>query len=130
MRVEELAIFSQSPDSEHVFKLCSTMQWQALQTSGSSLGSADDTRDGYIHLSTRQQVYGSFEKYFAAEHASGETVWLLHCALSRLPSDQLKFEASRAGMLFPHFYGALPLESVVLAQQLVPAHPYAQPAAV
>ncbi len=126
--VEHLANFSQSADSEHIFKLCTAAHWQALQTSGSSFGSADDMRDGFVHLSTREQVFGIFEKYFAAEHARGEVIWLLHCALSRLPPEHLKFEASRAGMLFPHFYGALPLASVVSAQQII--QPAAQPAAV
>jgi uncharacterized protein (DUF952 family) len=119
MQVFELEEFSQHTDPEHIFKLCTAVQWQALQASGSSFGSADDLRDGYIHLSMREQVFGTFEKYFAAEHACGEVIWLLHCALSGLPPEHLKFEASRAGMLFPHFYGALPLTSIVSAQQII-----------
>jgi len=113
--VSQLAEFSSGSDSAHVFKLCTHAQWLALQTSGSSEGSADDLRDGYIHLSTRAQVYGTFEKYFSAAHAAGEAVWLLQCELAGLPADSLKFEASRANALFPHLYGRLPITAVVAA---------------
>lgn len=113
-----LAEFSQGSDSAHVFKLCTHARWLALQTSGASAGSADDARDGYIHLSTREQVHGTYEKYFSAAHAAGVSVWLLRCELARLPAESLKFEASRGGALFPHLYAELPLSAVVEALEL------------
>ena len=116
--VTSLAEFSQEPDSAHVFKLCTQAQWLALQVSGVSAGSADDTRDGYIHLSTRAQVYGTYEKYFSTAHAAGIAVWLLRCELAQLPAESLRFEASRGGALFPHLYAQLPLTAVVEAFEL------------
>lgn len=71
-------------------------------------GSADDRRDGYIHLSTADQLTGTVDKHFA-----GRTD--LHVAAVDLEAlgDKLRWEESRDGKLFPHLHAALTLETVV-----------------
>ncbi|MEM9221740.1 MAG: DUF952 domain-containing protein [Pseudomonadota bacterium] len=73
----------------------------------SFLGSADDLRDGYIHLSTPEQVAGTLRRHFSGR-----------CGLlaALCPTDDLgsalKWEPSRDGALFPHLYGPLTLSNV------------------
>ncbi len=81
-------------DHEHWVKSCETGHFD---------GSADDIRDGFIHLSTRDQLNGTAAKYF--RHKQN----LLLIAFDPATLGQaLKWEPSRDGTLFPHYYGALP----------------------
>ncbi len=89
-----------------VYKLFRQLEWHAAMRSGIFAGSADDRRDGFIHLSAPDQVRGTFEKYFAAEP---ETVLVGFAAESLGPA--LKWEPSRGGVLFPHFYGVLDMSA-------------------
>jgi uncharacterized protein (DUF952 family) len=71
-------------------------------------GSADDARDGYIHLSAAAQVPGTLVKYFSARRD------LVIVAVDEAVLGQsLRWEASRGGTLFPHVYGVLPTTAVV-----------------
>jgi len=95
------------PD-ESIYKILRASEWRNAQAQGAVTGSADDLRDGFIHLSTRRQVAGTLERHFAGE--TGLVV--LEVATNRL-GDDLKWEPSRDGALFPHLYAALPLDAVV-----------------
>jgi uncharacterized protein (DUF952 family) len=91
----------------HIYKLMPAALWQDFQQTGQFLGSPDDVRDGYIHLSTAAQVRGTFEKYFAEQ----ENVYLLTISVSATDT-ALRYEPSRANQLFPHLYRALMLSEV------------------
>lgn len=93
---------------ESVYKVLRASEWQEAQTRGVVTGSADDLRDGFIHLSTQSQLAGTLERHFAGE--TGLVV--LEIAADRL-SAALKWEPSRGGALFPHLYGVLPLNAVI-----------------
>ena len=95
------------PD-ESIYKILRASEWRDAQAQGAVTGSADDLRDGFIHLSTRGQVAGTLERHFAGE--TGLVV--LEVAAHRL-GDDLKWEPSRGGALFPHLYAALPLDAVI-----------------
>lgn len=86
-----------------VFKIVGAADWQQAVTAGRYDGSADDRRDGYIHLSLARQVHGTLAKYFRNE-SNLILVAFNACALGHA----LKFEASRGGDLFPHLYAPLP----------------------
>ncbi len=75
---------------------------------GSFAGSADDRRDGYIHLSTAAQLTATVDKHYA-----GATD--LHVAEVDLAAlgDAIRWEQARGGQDFPHIYGPLPLSAVV-----------------
>lgn len=85
-----------------VFKLVRKDDWAAACRSGLYRGSADDQRDGFIHLSAAHQLAGT-----AARHFRGQDDLLLVSFRARDLGDALKWEKSRGGDLFPHFYGAL-----------------------
>ncbi len=93
---------------DFVYKVLRAPQWRAALAQGAVCGSPDDLRDGFIHLSTRDQLAGTLERHFAGE--AGLVV--LEIAAERL-SAGLRWEPSRDGALFPHLYDALPLEAVV-----------------
>nr|AHZ45684.1 DUF952 protein [uncultured bacterium] len=90
-----------------VFKILRRAEWQAAQRRGAFSGSPDDARDGFIHLSTFEQLPGTLAKHFAGE--SG--LVLLEIATDSVRA-ALKWEPSRGGALFPHLYGDLPLSAV------------------
>ncbi len=93
-----------------VYKLLRAAEWQAFDASGEFAGSADDVRDGFIHLSTAGQVAGTRAKYFAG--VDTVCVTLDAAALG----DALKWEASRGGALFPHLYRALVRADIVAVE--------------
>jgi uncharacterized protein (DUF952 family) len=98
---------------ELVYKVLRAPEWREAQTRGVVAGSADDLRDGFIHLSTRPQLAGTLARHFAGE--TGLVV--LEVAADRLNAG-LKWEPSRDGALFPHLYDALPLDAVIRAMPL------------
>lgn len=71
-------------------------------------GAPIDLVDGYIHLSTREQLTETVDKHFAGK----SDLWVAAIDLEAL-GGSVKWEESRGGQLFPHIYGALPLEVVV-----------------
>ena len=97
--------------SEHpttAYKVLTADELATLERDGVWDGSADDRRDGFIHLSTADQLAGTVDKHFA-----GRTD--LHLAAVDLGAfgHSLKWEESRGGQLFPHLYGPLRLDTVV-----------------
>jgi len=59
-----------------------------------------DAKDGYIHLSTASTAGETFTKYFA----NASDLVVLEVQLDKL-GDNIKWEKSRGGQLFPHVYG-------------------------
>ena len=88
--------------TEIVYKLFRKLEWREALRDGLFAGSPDDRRDGFIHLSSAGQVRGTFERYFATEPAPV----LVGFDIASL-GPRLKWEPSRGGELFPHFYGTL-----------------------
>jgi uncharacterized protein (DUF952 family) len=66
------------------------------------MGSPDDLRDGYIHLSTAAQVAATAAKYFR-----GERALVLAAFDTATLAPTLKWEPARGDQLFPHLYGPL-----------------------
>lgn len=84
-----------------ILKIFRGMEWAAFVESGSFAGSADDLRDGFIHLSSSEQLEGTLRRHFADAAA----VVIAELAVADDPA--LRFEASRGGALFPHLYRPL-----------------------
>lgn len=93
---------------EYVYKIVTQEQWQQAQTTGFVQPSADDARDGFIHLSTASQLASTLAKHF-----SNQSNLLVLKLRSDDFSDDLRFEAARSGQLFPHLYGTLPVSAVL-----------------
>lgn len=90
-------------DLSVVYKLATLDEWTEAVVSGEYSGSADDVRDGFIHLSCAHQVGATAGKYFKGV----EGLCLIAFEAGELGS-ALVFEPSRGGDLFPHYYGRLP----------------------
>jgi uncharacterized protein (DUF952 family) len=90
------------------YKVLTAGQMAALERDGSFAGAPVDLADGYIHMSTADQLTETVDKHFAGQ---GD----LHIAAIDLGSfgTALKWEESRGGQLFPHLYGPLLLETVI-----------------
>jgi uncharacterized protein (DUF952 family) len=94
-----------------LYRIMTADEWRAFEKSGSFAGAAHDVHDGFIHLSAENQVEGTL-----AAHYSGRTglrLLTIRADLLEAAAGTLTWEVSRDGALFPHFYGALPLEAVV-----------------
>jgi uncharacterized protein (DUF952 family) len=87
-----------------VYKIARKSEWDEVHKTGSFTGSADDKRDGYIHLSAASQVLTTCDRYFSGEN----NLLLIALDTSRLGC-ALKWEESRGGEKFPHLYAALSL---------------------
>lgn len=91
-----------------LYKIVRPAEEQALNAVTAWSGSADDARDGFVHLSTRAQVQGTLDRHFAGERA----VTVLRVDPARLPEGALRWETSRGGALFPHLYAPLSRDAV------------------
>lgn len=96
----------------HVYKICAKIDWQTACAAGAYAGSADDLRDGFIHLSAAHQVEATL-----ARHFSGQSNLVL-IAFEESTLAGLKWETSRGGQLFPHVYGTLPTAKVLWVKDL------------
>ena len=100
--------------SDPIYKICKSAVLQEARGRGRFEGSADDLRDGFIHLSAGHQVAGTLAKYFAGQR----DLVLLAVDPERLGAG-LRWEKSRGGELFPHLYGPLDLDHVISIEALV-----------
>jgi uncharacterized protein (DUF952 family) len=96
-----------------VFKICSLSDWAQAKAIGAFRGSADDQRDGYIHLSTAEQATETARKYF-----SNRQDLLLVAFDATALGALLRWEPSRGGALFPHYYADLPTALAQAAEPL------------
>lgn len=88
-------------------KILTSAEVTQLRKSGRFAGSSLDRADGFIHMSTTEQVAGTLERHFPGQ--SG--LFLVKVDLGQL-GDLIRWEPSRDGALFPHLYGDLPLSAV------------------
>jgi uncharacterized protein (DUF952 family) len=91
-----------------VYKVFRAEEFAAFRAGGVSPGAPVDLADGYIHLSTAEQAPGTLAKHFAGEAG----LVMLAVDTERL-GDDLVWEPSRGGALFPHLYRALRAADVV-----------------
>jgi uncharacterized protein (DUF952 family) len=96
-----------------VYKILDAAEWHAARRSGRYDGSADDRRDGFIHLSSAIQAAETARRHFRGRRG---LVLLAIDASSLAP--RLTWEPSRRGELFPHLYGALSCELVEEAREI------------
>jgi uncharacterized protein (DUF952 family) len=99
--------------AEPVYKVLSEAAFEQAWAAGRFHGSADDARDGFIHLSAGQQLAGTLAAHFARQ----EGLVLVALDARRL-GPALKWEASRGGALFPHLYASLDLAAVLWVEPL------------
>ncbi|HYC98255.1 DUF952 domain-containing protein [Brevundimonas sp.] len=92
------------------YKLVDRAEYEAAD--GFYSGSAVDRADGYIHMSTAGQLAET-----AARHFRGRDDLLLVAV--HLPDlEDLRWEPSRGGALFPHLFGPLPKAAALWERSL------------
>ncbi len=90
-----------------IYKLFRDAEWQDLQSNGETIGAPIDVADGFVHFSDAQQVQTTAELYFS----DVENLWLAAVDPVHL-GDDLKWEESRGGALFPHLFRKLRMDDV------------------
>lgn len=101
-----------------VYRLTSHADWRTAKAAGPGAElprNADDARDGYFHLSGRDQVAETARRYYGGV----ADLWVLEIDAAAL-GEGLKWEPSRGGILFPHVYGSAPVSAVVSARPFDP----------
>jgi uncharacterized protein (DUF952 family) len=96
-----------------IYKVCGAGEWAAADLAGVYEGSADDARDGFIHFSTAAQLAETLARHFAGR----DDLVLIAVEADGL-GESLKWEPSRGGTLFPHFYGVLPVAAALWVKPL------------
>ena len=90
------------------YKIVDAAEWRAAVAEGRYDGAPVDLADGYIHMSTQDQLAETARRHFAGR----DGLLLLDVDMGRLDGDVV-WEPSRGGALFPHLYAALPVAAVV-----------------
>ncbi len=95
-------------DTQTAYKVLTAEQMAALERDGTFAGAPVDVADGYIHLSTAEQLTETVDRHFAGQSD-------LHVAAVDLGSfgESLRWEEARGGQRFPHLYAPLLLETVI-----------------
>lgn len=96
-----------------IYKICEQALWRAAEADGQFRGSPIDVRDGFIHFSTAAQLAETASKHFAQK-----SDLMLVAVDADVLGEELRWERSRGGDLFPHLYAALPLGAVCWARPL------------
>ena len=95
------------------YKVVTADEWRVAVAEGRYEGSAVDLADGYIHMSTEEQLAETLRKYYAGQ----PDLLMLSVDLSRF-DDDLVWEPARGGALFPHLYAPLPVAAVTASRAL------------
>lgn len=89
-----------------VCKILTPNEWAIAQDQPAYSGTPLDEKDGFIHLSTPEQVTATLQRFFPDIAA----VVILTINGDHL-GEKLKFEENH-GKSFPHLYGKLPISAV------------------
>jgi uncharacterized protein (DUF952 family) len=98
---------------ELVYKIAPAEDFAEVVGSGRFEGMAIDLKDGFVHLSTAAQLSATLGLHFR-----GQTGLVLIALRTADLAGALRWEPSRGGDLFPHYYGALPLSAVAWTEPL------------
>jgi uncharacterized protein (DUF952 family) len=95
------------------FKILTAAQWSQFQANAAFEGAPVDLEDGFIHLSTADQLQATLDKHFAGQAG----LVIAEIDLEAL-GNAVKWEVSRGGALFPHVYGELLMSAVVTVKRV------------
>ena len=95
--------------TDTVYKIFTESEWKIFQDTGKFEGSADDLRDGFIHLSTKVQLAGVIKRFFSGKQP-------LYIAEFSNPEflQRLNWEASTSNEIYPHLYNSALLVSEII----------------
>ena len=90
-----------------VYRILNPEEWVNFKKKKLFSGNHLDKRSGYIHLSSKDQLRKTIEKYFREKK-----IVILKIEIKKLKK-KIVWEISRGGEKFPHLYDKLNIESVV-----------------
>lgn len=88
--------------NRHIYKIVTKELWIRAQTGDNVPPMPIDEADGYMHFSTKDQLFETLRLYFAGQN----DLEILVVRTSDV-AQKLKWEPSRGGALFPHLYASL-----------------------
>ena len=103
-----------APQPETIYHIALGGDWGRALEVGTYAGGAACRADGFIHFSTRDQVAGTLERFFAGQ---GGLV-LLTARVADL-GDCLRWEEAPSGGVYPHCHGTLPAARLRLLGPIV-----------
>ena len=99
--------------TQRLYKILSGTEWQQVLAAQALAGFGIDLTDGFIHLSSGDQVKETVQRYF-----SGRDDLMLVSIDGCFLGESLRWEESRGGASFPHVYGVITMEAIVKAETL------------
>ncbi len=96
-----------------IYKVFRPEEWAVLTKDGATKGAPIDLSDGYIHFSTATQLAETLAKHFA-----GVSPLVLCGVEDGAIGDDLRWEPSRGGALFPHLYREMSLADVAIEAEI------------
>jgi uncharacterized protein (DUF952 family) len=96
----------------HIYHITKSNWWNRFSTSD-DYESETLREEGFIHCSTREQVEGVLERYYANQ----KELLLLHINPSLL-NTELKYEVATFGQSFPHVYGKINRDAIVKVEAI------------
>jgi uncharacterized protein (DUF952 family) len=100
-----------------IFHVAERTRWEASQAEGRYTASTigrELADEGFIHLSTRDQVAGVLDRFYRGV----PDLVLLHVDESRLQAPLVYERVGDAPEPFPHLYGPLDVDAVVAVEDL------------
>tara|TARA_X000001036_G_scaffold376528_1_gene365908 strand:+ start:68 stop:370 length:303 start_codon:yes stop_codon:yes gene_type:complete len=91
-----------------IYKVFTEEENKLFIAKGYTKGSLADIKDGFIHLSEKDQLFETINRHF--NHL--KTIYVYSFFMESLDSN-LKWEISRNGEYFPHYYGVLSLKDMI-----------------
>lgn len=91
-----------------IFHITSHPEWEAARQQG-SYQPESLAAEGFIHASTTEQVLRTAARFYAGRR----DLVLLAIDPHKLSAELRYEDLAGEGLLFPHLYGALPLEAIV-----------------
>ncbi len=96
----------------YVYRVMLENEWNEFKKKKKFFGNKLDLQSGFIHLSTKEQLTKTIEKYYSHK----VRVMVLEFKVKDLEK-KLKWEISRDNQLFPHHYGFIDFFNVKRVEQ-------------
>ena len=93
-------------DFDFVYKICNKPEWLIAKQNNKFIGTKKDITDGFIHFSKKNQISRTLKKYFSKQ----KNLILLKIEVSKI--EDLVWEQSSDGNIFPHLYSTFDISSV------------------
>ena len=97
---------------DFIYHVTTSIWWNKFSSSD-TYESETLKEEGFIHCSTREQVSGVLERYYANQKG----LRLLHINPTLLKSE-LKYEVATFGQSFPHVHGKINKDAIVKVEKI------------